>query len=493
MNTCGLSATAANTFNRPREVMVDSKGKLYLADDLNHRILVWNSIPTTNNTNADLVIGQTSFTASTASTTASGFNNFSGLLVSTNRLFVAEATNSRILIFNSIPTSNGGTADLVLGHSTFTSSTLNEGGLSATSMNGPSAVYENDNKLLVADPGNNRVLIFPNTIITPQISLTTPPTSIGSGRYRLTGNVTMNNNGGTYSLQTLQADLNGTGYGNITFSGGRSDGGGNTIYDFVYDFDPSINGGDINTNLTLKFLASTYNADTNTLFYFLPFKLKSVTSKQIVFNVNKTQLSKIKDNISHFEVWTKPSSSTIWTKYIDNILPSQIDSNGDVYLTKTNSLTSVSYKVKAVDNWGNSEESNILSFSNTSVPVTNFVSFTGIPTPSSEPTSTEEPTPETSNIIQNVTNNISGLTNNFSFPSFSVLVAGLTRIGNIVKPVFPIVLLGLLPIVGVVTLLTNLSLLNTGGGIVSLISKILQPLGLLPKANAPGIGNDTQP
>src|SRR5260221_7556672 len=135
MNTCGLSATAANTFNRPREVMVDSKGKLYLADDLNHRILVWNSIPTTTTTNTDLVIGQTSFTASTASTTASGFNNFSGLLVSTNRLFVAEATNSRILIFNSIPTSNGGTADLVLGHSTFTSSTLNEGGLSATSMN----------------------------------------------------------------------------------------------------------------------------------------------------------------------------------------------------------------------------------------------------------------------------------------------------------------------------------------------------------------------
>ncbi len=191
-------------------------------------------------------------------------------------------------------------------------------------------------------------------------------------------------------------------------------------------------------------------------------------------------------------MWSKLTSTSSWTKYIDNILPSQIDSNGDVYLNKTNSLTSISYKVKAIDNWGNGQESNVLSFSNTltTLPVTLLT--TPFPSESPLPTNKEEPTSETSNIIQNVTNNISDLTSNFSFPSFSVLVSSLTTVANKVKPVFPLVLLGLLPIVGVVTLLTNLSLLNTGGGIGSLISKILQALGLLPKGNASGTVYDTK-
>ncbi len=399
--TCGVSAlpTAANTFHEPAGLTVDQNGRLYVADDLNHRVLIWNSIPTTNNTNADLVVGQSDFTSSSTHTTANGFGNFDSVFVSGNRMFVGDPDNHRVLIFNSLPTTNSVSADIVIGHSDFV--TAGSGTTAASTFFFPRQPYVYGNQMFVIDDNNSRILIFNNTITTPSINLTTPPVSIGSGRYRLLGNINMNNNGGTYSLQTFQADLNGTGYGNIVFPGGRSDGGGNSIYDFIYDFDPTVGGGDINTNLTLKFLASTYNADTNTLFYFLPFKLKSVTSKQIVFNVNKNQISKIKDNISHFEVWSKTSSSSLWTKYIDNILPTQIDSNGDVYLTKTNSLTSISYKVKAVDNWNNSQESNILSFSNLSVPVNNFVSFTGIPIASPEPSSTPlelpsqspEPTP----------------------------------------------------------------------------------------------------
>src|SRR5260221_1722666 len=385
LNTCSSPSAAANTFSGPRGVWVDNNGKLYVADTLYQRILIWNTFPTTNNQSANVVVGQPNFTSSTSSTSSSALTNPSDMAVANNRLFVADPTNGRALIYNSIPTSNGQNADIVIGQRDFVTVAT---GVTSQQIAGPNTIFATNNQLFVGDTANARVLIFNNVVSTPQISLTTPPTSIGSGRYRLLGNINMNNNGGTYSLQTLQADLNGTGYGNITFPGGRSDGGGNTIYDFIYDFDPTVGGGSINDNLTLKFLASTFNADTNTLFYFLPFNLKSVTKNQIVFNVNKTQLNKIKDNISHFEVWNKTSTSSLWTKYIDNILPTQIDSNGDVYINKLNSLTSVSYKVKAVDNWNNSQESNILSFSSTSnqIPVNSFVSFTGSPVASSEPT-----------------------------------------------------------------------------------------------------------
>ena len=426
------------------------QNKLFIGDASGHRVLIFNQVPTTNGASADLVVGQTDFSSTTTGTDASHFgiaSSVRGLAVYNNRLIVGDNGNQRVLIFNQVPTTNGASADVVIGQPNMTSSGADNGGISCGTIEGipgnilvtssgrllipddgrllifnqiPGSnfqtadlvlgkpdcvtrtpgvsdkltdtrirgVTEFNQKLYVSDAGNFRILIFPNTITTPSINLTTPPTSIGSGRYRITGNINMNNNGGTYSLQTLSADLNGTGYGSISFAGGRSDGSGNTIYDFIYDFDPLVGGGDINTNLTLKFLASTFNADTNTLFYFLPFKLKLVASKQIVFNVNKLQLSKIKDNISHFEVWTKTSSSSLWTKYIDNILPTQIDTNGDVYISKLNSLTSISYKIKAIDNWNNSEESNILSFSSSSVPVTNFVNLTGSPTFSPEPSST---------------------------------------------------------------------------------------------------------
>src|SRR5260221_138372 len=463
--------------------------KLIIADNSNQRVLIYNSIPTVNGVSADVVIGQPNFTSNTPDNGGISCGTIEGIpggisVTPSGRLLISD--NGRLLIFNQIPGSNFQTADLVLGKpDCFTRTGGTTDKLTSTRIRG---VIEFNQKLYVSDASNNRILIFPNTITTPQISLTTPPTSIGSGRYRLTGSVSMNNNGGTYSLETLQVDLNSSGYGNITFAGGRSDGSGNTTYDFIYDFDPSVGGGDINSNLTLKFLASTFNADTNTLFYFLPFKLKSVTTNQIVFNVNKNQLSKIKDNISHFEVWIKSSTSSPWTKYIDNILPSQIDSNGDVYLNKTNSLTSTSYKVKAVDNWNNSQESNVLSFPNTlsSLPLT-LTSPLPTTTPFEEPTTTLESTPDS--VITNISENVNTSISNFNLPSFSVLIYSLTTLANKVKPIFPLVLLGLLPLLGVLTLLTNL-----GGTSFSwnLISKILQAFGLLPKGNASGTVYDTK-
>src|SRR5260221_3337806 len=205
------------------------------------------------------------------------------------------------------------------------------------------------------------------------------PVSIGSGRLRIVGTVIIGDRG-TSVIQYVQASVNGLGYGSVTsLSSGRDLGTTQTIYDWYHDFDPSSGDSSLSpstSNYTIKFQTSDFNADLNYLFYFQPFTLKSVKTlglnQTIYFNVNKNQLQKIKDNVSHFEVWSKLTSTSSWTKYIDSILPNQIDSNGDVYVTKSiSSLTSLPtrYKVLAVDNWGNSQESNILSFVSSPLPV----------------------------------------------------------------------------------------------------------------------------
>ncbi len=390
-------ATSASA-SSPRDVVV-YQGKMLVFDVGNERIMIWNSIPTTNGTAADVVVGQPDFVTNTITgNSCSNFIATSGLTVTpSGRMVVSD---QRVLIFNSIPTTNGATGDLVIGQPDCSTRTFSP--VSATSIsNGVRFAIEINNQLYVADSSNSRILIYPNTITTPSINLITPPIPTdGSGRYRLTGNIFMNNNGGTYGLQTLQADLNGTGYGQITFPSGRNDGGGNSIYDFNYDFDPTVGGGDISNNLTIKLLASTFNADTNTLFYFLPFKFSSfnVSNTKLqtfTFSVNKDQLSRVKDNIDHFEVWYKKNTTTgIWTQYISNIPKTQINDQGLVVATKTTNtikfIGSYIFKITAMDNWNNKQDSNYLYIAGTSpIIFTSYPtfgkSFVPIPSPSSTP------------------------------------------------------------------------------------------------------------
>src|SRR5260221_542995 len=398
-NTANQGGTAsASTLNAPRGLFANN-GKLFVVDLSNNRVLIWNTLPTSNDQPADVVVGQPDFSTTSPSATASNFHGAFNLFVYQGKLLVAESTNRRILIFNSIPTTNGASVDLVICHMDCSTRTFSP--VSATSVsNAIRFAIEINNKLYVADSDNARVLIYPNTIITPSINLTSSPSAFdGPGRYRLTGNIFMNNNGNTYGLQTLQADLNGVGYGNVVFPGGRSDTGGNSTYDFNYDFDPTVGQGSIN-NLTIKLLASTWNADTNTLFYFLPFKFNSFNvsnskSQSFNFAVNKDQLQRVKDNIDHFEVWYKKNTTTsLWTQYISNIPKTQIDQNGVVVATKTTNtvkfIGSYIFKITALDNWNNKQDSNYLYIAGTA-PVTLLTSYPSfgisfIPLPSSIPT-----------------------------------------------------------------------------------------------------------
>jgi uncharacterized protein (TIGR03437 family) len=94
---------------------------LAVADTLNNRVLLWKSIPTTNGQPADIVLGQADFnTVGPIVTTASSFRGPEGVWIQSGKLFVADTENNRILIWNSIPNENNQPADVELGQSSFT-------------------------------------------------------------------------------------------------------------------------------------------------------------------------------------------------------------------------------------------------------------------------------------------------------------------------------------------------------------------------------------
>jgi sugar lactone lactonase YvrE len=188
VNYGGISATS---LNNPQGV-TGCGTKLIVTDYDNNRVLVWNTIPTTNGQAADLVLGQPNM-SSTLSRNSGPTNSslsYPGRVHSDGtRLFVADANNNRVLVWNTIPTTNGQAASFALGQPNTTSNTFNNGGLSASRMGNPGGVYSDGTRLFVADTSNHRILVW-NAI----------PTSSGQaadfalGQPNLTSN-TLNNGG----------------------------------------------------------------------------------------------------------------------------------------------------------------------------------------------------------------------------------------------------------------------------------------------------------
>jgi hypothetical protein len=131
-------------------------GSLYVTDTFNHRVLGWNSVPTGLGTPADFVIGQTLFTTRNAGTTAATLNNPLSCWVASNALFVADTFNHRVLIYAPPPTSNAA-ANTALGKPNLTTGTPTAG---TSGLNLPFDVCVAANRVVVADFSNNRVMIW---------------------------------------------------------------------------------------------------------------------------------------------------------------------------------------------------------------------------------------------------------------------------------------------------------------------------------------------
>lgn len=177
---------AMNTLNGPRG-MVICNGKFIVADISNNRVLVWNTVPTETNTPADVVIGQTTASGTTANNggiSAATLNNPFGVACTPGgKLIIADSLNHRVLIYNTVPTSNGASANLILGQTVPTGNTANQGVANlgtydsclnqtarSTTLNKPEAVTTDGTRLVVNDGLNQRVLIwntFPTTTDQP--------------------------------------------------------------------------------------------------------------------------------------------------------------------------------------------------------------------------------------------------------------------------------------------------------------------------------------
>lgn len=137
---------------------------LAVADTDNNRVLIWNSIPTTIDQPANVVVGQPNMTTlQPASTTSTSLRGPEGVWIQGNQLFVADTQNHRVLIWNSIPSQNGQPADLVLGEPNFTTAppiTVTDVAPTANNLYSPVSVSSDGQHLFVADLGHSRVLIW---------------------------------------------------------------------------------------------------------------------------------------------------------------------------------------------------------------------------------------------------------------------------------------------------------------------------------------------
>jgi len=165
-----LFGVSASALNQPRHAAA-SLNELFVADTLNHRIVVFDvTSPTMNNAPAFAVLGQASLTEGlinrgAAMPTASTL--FQPVAVHASEgaarlLWVADALNHRVLRYTlPTPCSSNLAADLVLGQVDFTQRTQPLGAsINATTLNTPSGVHSDGTRLVVSDSGTHRVLIW---------------------------------------------------------------------------------------------------------------------------------------------------------------------------------------------------------------------------------------------------------------------------------------------------------------------------------------------
>jgi uncharacterized protein (TIGR03437 family) len=128
------NSPTAKSLRGPQGVWI-LNGKLYIADTGDNRVLIYNHIPTSNGAAADVVLGAPNFTTniepdlSKQVTTATATNMLNPVAVSSDgvRLLVTDLGYNRVLVWNSIPTSNGAAADVALGQPNLVSGNANNG------------------------------------------------------------------------------------------------------------------------------------------------------------------------------------------------------------------------------------------------------------------------------------------------------------------------------------------------------------------------------
>lgn len=159
----GADAPTAESLFWPFGVAWDGQ-RLFVADSGNRRVLAWNGLPRRPGQLADLVLGQESFNCRNEN--AGGVPSRASMrwphsiAFLGSRVCVADAGNSRVLIWNECPTRNGAACETILGQRSPEAVDHNQGEYwpGAASLNMPYAVATTGEWLMVADTANSRLV-----------------------------------------------------------------------------------------------------------------------------------------------------------------------------------------------------------------------------------------------------------------------------------------------------------------------------------------------
>ena len=165
--TSAVGAASATAFKGVQTVTFD-QGKMLMTSYSNNRVLIWDSVPTSGGVPADRVVGQVDLDSAGLGCSATQLGGPEAIAAVAGKLIVTDVKNSRVLIWNTIPTSNGVAADIVLGQQNFDHCVSNDANAdgapdaapTASTMRGPAGVWSDGKRLVVLDGGNNRVLIW---------------------------------------------------------------------------------------------------------------------------------------------------------------------------------------------------------------------------------------------------------------------------------------------------------------------------------------------
>ena len=387
------TSVTSTTMNLPEGVEVDKDGHLYIADQQNSRILIYNSIPTTSGAVADKVMGQPNFTTCNSNPVSSAsLNGPSRMRAINNQLFLSDTSNQRILVSNTLPANNQPQADMVIGQPNFTSNSANQGlpTPASTTFWAPYGLAIDPGRkfMAIAEYMNNRVLIFSNQL--PDVSLTRTISGQPNGKLRFSGTASTNVVNGI--VKQVEYSVNGG-----TWTGGFPTDGkfDSAIENYYFDFDPHVNtmasppspeaSASQGSGYTVK-IRSTHNNDIDTskaTLYFEPFLVNSPLDNtftlnrlpSFTFSVQKLRFSDLKENLDHFRVMVKKDGSD-WQPYVDfipvdynlvrlhpdNLQPNKVDTMNGTYEDKSKTVTYekdnsvVTVQPKAVDSQGNASD-----------------------------------------------------------------------------------------------------------------------------------------
>ena len=151
----------ASSMDTPEGLFVNGT-TLYVCDSQNHRVLGFHHIPPGNGFNADFLLGQSDFGLDTAGTSTNKLDTPLAVASDGNRLLVADSGNHRVLVFNSAVAVNNPTADSVLGQGNFTVGSPNRSSDTPTaeSLFSPTGAFFNGVAIWVTDQENSRVVRF---------------------------------------------------------------------------------------------------------------------------------------------------------------------------------------------------------------------------------------------------------------------------------------------------------------------------------------------